>query len=124
MPHTTVEYSDQLSDAFDRQEFGRELHPLICQILEVPIERCRTRFWRITESVLGDGTGDGAMIRIVVGLLPGRSEEARSTLSQAILDLARAHLRPAAGQSFGLVHVSVDIQDLDPAYVMYQQEVL
>ena len=122
MPHTTVEYSDQLADAFDRQAFGRALHPLVARTLDISVERCRTRFWRVTESVLGDGTGDGAMIRIVVGLLPGRSAETRAPLTRAILELAREHLRPAAGRSLGLVHVSVDIQDLDAAYVMRQQE--
>lgn len=122
MPHTTVEYSDHLSDAFDRQAFGRELHPLISRTLGLSVDRCRTRFYPITESVLGDGTGDEAMIRIVVGLLPGRSEEARATLTRAVLELARAHLRPAAGVSLDLVHLSVDLQELNAAYVMHQEE--
>lgn len=116
MPHITVEYSDALTDAFDRQGFALALHPLVAGIATTKVEACRTRFRRVEEAVLGDGSGGHALIHIELALLPGRSPQTRTELTAAVLDLARRHTAATPGLS---VATSVDVSDLSPAYARH-----
>ncbi|MEC4017201.1 5-carboxymethyl-2-hydroxymuconate Delta-isomerase [Streptomyces sp. H27-D2] len=115
MPHIAVDYSDTLSGAFDRSGFGSALHPVIAKTVGASVEGCKTRFRRIDEAVIGDGSPGQAMIRIEVALLSGRAPESKSELSRAVLELTREHLATVPGLT---VHTSVEISDMDrPSYL-------
>ncbi|MBA0050121.1 isomerase [Streptomyces sp. AJS327] len=109
MPHITVDYSDALSETFDRRGFGLALHPLVANTIEGSVEGCKTRFRRIEESVLSDGTDDIAMVHIEVGVLSGRTPEVKTELSRSVLALTRNFVKPVPGCA---LHLSVDVSDL------------
>ncbi|KUJ69482.1 isomerase [Streptomyces albus subsp. albus] len=110
MPHIVVDYSDTLAAAFDRRAFGLALHPLVAGLLDAPIDTCKTRFRRIEEGFIGDGSPDQAMIHIELAILSGRTPEVRRELSRAVLDLAREHFISPAGAT---VTLTVDVTHLD-----------
>ncbi|WKX69233.1 5-carboxymethyl-2-hydroxymuconate Delta-isomerase [Streptomyces sp. XD-27] len=110
MPHIVVDYSDPLSAAFDRRAFGLALHPLVADLLEAPIDTCKTRFRRIEEAFIADGSPDQAMVHIELAILSGRTPEAKRELSRAVLDLARNHVPVPAGATLTL---TVDVTELD-----------
>lgn len=110
MPHITVDYSDTLSDSFDRRGFGLALHPLLARTVEGTVTGCKTRFRTIDDCVIADGSDDIAMVHIEVGLLSGRTREAKAELSRQVLGLVRDYVKPVPGLA---LHTSVDVSDLD-----------
>jgi 5-carboxymethyl-2-hydroxymuconate isomerase len=116
MPHSTVDYSDALTEAFDRQAFALALHPLVADIATTKVDACKTRFRRVDEAVIADGSPGHALIHIELALLPGRTPETKSALTAAVLDLVRRHTAATPGLS---VATSVDVSDLGPAYVRH-----
>lgn len=108
MPHITVDYSESLTEHFDRRGFGMDLHPLVARTVEGSVTGCRTRFQALDDCVIADGADDVAMVHVEVSLLSGRTPDVKSELSRAVLGLVRDYVKPA-----GLtVHFSVDIRDL------------
>ena len=118
MPHITVDYTDTLTEAFDRQAFALELHPLVADIATTKVEACKTRFRRVDEAVIADGALGHALIHIELALLAGRTPETKSELTAAVLDLARRYTAATPGLS---VSTSVDVSDLGPAYVRHTE---
>jgi len=110
MPHITVDYSDTLAENFDRRGFGLALHPLLARTVEGTTTGCKTRFRRIDDCVIADGSEDIAMVHIEVALLSGRTREAKAELSRQVLGLVRDFVKPAPGLA---LHASVDVSDLD-----------
>ncbi|WMX47410.1 5-carboxymethyl-2-hydroxymuconate Delta-isomerase [Streptomyces roseicoloratus] len=109
MPEITVDYSAPL----DRRGFARALHRTVVDTVDARLEACKTRFREVEELVVGDGaTGEAeAVVHVEIGLLAGRTEEAKARLSRAVLDLVPAHLKDTEG-----VRVSAEVRDLDPSY--------
>lgn len=110
MPHTTVDYSESLTETFDRRGFALALHPLVATVISTQTAGCRTYFRRIEEAVIADGGPEQAVIRIEVAILSGRAPEVKAELSEAVLELARKHTAAAPGL---IVQTSVEITDLD-----------
>ncbi|MET7762154.1 isomerase [Streptomyces sp. NPDC005336] len=110
MPHIVVDYSDTLTDAFDRQAFGAALHPVVAKTVDTAVEGCKTTFRRIEEAHLADGAPNLAMIHIEVSILSGRDPGTKRELARAVLDVARAHVSPVPGLT---VQTTVDVRDLD-----------
>ncbi|WP_431045623.1 5-carboxymethyl-2-hydroxymuconate Delta-isomerase [Streptomyces sp. P1-3] len=119
MPHIVVDYSDTLSAAFDRRDFGLALNPLVAGLLEASIDTCKTRFRRIEEACIADGSPDHAMVHIELAILSGRTPEAKRDLSRAVLDLARNHVPVPADTTLTL---TVDVTELDSE--CYSKQVL
>ncbi|WAP55621.1 5-carboxymethyl-2-hydroxymuconate Delta-isomerase [Streptomyces sp. S465] len=110
MPHIVVEYSDTLTDAFDRPGFGAALHPVIAKTVDTAVAGCKTRFRRVEDAFLADGAPGLAMIHVEVSILSGRDAETKRELSAAVLEVARAHVSPVPGLT---VQTTVDVRDLD-----------
>ncbi|MGW2589410.1 5-carboxymethyl-2-hydroxymuconate Delta-isomerase [Streptomyces sp. NPDC001515] len=113
MPQITVDYSAELDDAFDRPGFAGALHPLIAETVTTKIAACKTRFRRVEETVVADAPEGDAIVHVEIALLPGRTPEVRARLTQAVLDLLTAHIRPVEGLA---PHLSAETRDLDPSY--------
>ena len=113
MPQITVDYSAELDDAFDRRGFAQALHPLVAETVTTKIAACKTRFRRVDESVVADAVTGDAILHISIGLLPGRSDEIKAQLTESVLELLTAHIKPADGLT---VHASAETRDLDPSY--------
>ncbi|QNP62994.1 5-carboxymethyl-2-hydroxymuconate Delta-isomerase [Streptomyces genisteinicus] len=113
MPQITVDCSPTARSALDRQKFALALHRLVVDTVGTRLEACKTRFRPADETVVGDGGSDAPLVHVGIALLPGRSEEVKARLSQAVVDLVAEHLAAAAG---GASYVSAEIRDLEASY--------
>ncbi|MBW1604535.1 isomerase [Streptomyces sp. JJ66] len=120
MPQITIDYAAPLAASFDRHAFGLELHAITECTIGASVAACKTRFRRIEESVIADGDGSVDMVHIEVAVLSGRTQDAKTELARAVLDLARDRVRPAPGRRLDL---SVHIADMDrQVYVAHQED--
>lgn len=113
MPQITVDYSAELDDTFDRAGFTGALHPLIAETVSTKITACKTRFRRIEETVVADAPGGDALVHIEIALLAGRTPETKARLTESVLELLAARVRPTEGLA---LHLSAETRDLDPSY--------
>ncbi|MCZ7413957.1 MULTISPECIES: 5-carboxymethyl-2-hydroxymuconate Delta-isomerase [unclassified Streptomyces] len=120
MPQITVDYAAPLAATFDRPSFGRELHSVTEETVGASVAACKTRFRPVEECVIAGGDTDVDMVHIEVAVLSGRTQEAKTELARAVLDLARKWVAPLPGRRLDL---SVHIADLDrQAYVAHQED--
>ncbi|GGX52968.1 isomerase [Streptomyces minutiscleroticus] len=113
MPQITVDHPVSLTGAFDRTGFALALHAVVVDLANARIEACKTRFRPTEDNVVG-GDGEGHdIVHVGLALLPGRSEETKARLTEAVLELVRAHVRPAPGRG---LHVSAEVRELDASY--------
>lgn len=114
MPQITVEYSQAVTEAFDRRAFALALHPMAAELIGSKLASFKTRFYAMDDVVIGDGDAAHAMVHVDFRLLSGRPPELKQRLGAAVLDLARAHLRAVPGLD---IQVTVEVRDLDrPQY--------
>ncbi|MFF7336822.1 5-carboxymethyl-2-hydroxymuconate Delta-isomerase [Streptomyces sp. NPDC008163] len=113
MPQITVDYSAELADAFDRPAFALALHPVVAATVDTKIAACKTRFRRAEETVVADAPVGDVLVHVDISLLPGRTPETKARLTEAVLDLLRAHLGTVTGAA---PHLSAEARDLDPSY--------
>ncbi|MEV8586420.1 isomerase [Streptomyces sp. NPDC051180] len=107
MPQITVDYSAPL----DRRGFALALHPLVAETVDTQVEACKTRFREIEETVTGDGAAGTASVHVEIALLPGRTEEAKARLAEAVLDLLPHHLKTTDG-----VLLFAEVRELEASY--------
>lgn len=56
MPQITVDYSAELSEAFDRRAFAVALHRTLSPLVSSEVAAFKTRLRQIEEAVIGDGS--------------------------------------------------------------------
>ncbi|MFF2808408.1 5-carboxymethyl-2-hydroxymuconate Delta-isomerase [Streptomyces sp. NPDC058000] len=117
MPHILVDHDAPLREVLDRRRFAHELHALAAKSVDgITIESCKTRFRCVEDVVIAHDEPQQALIHVDFAILPGRTTETKKALGQAVLDLVRAHTATATGLT---VHASVEVRDLDAAYVKH-----
>jgi 5-carboxymethyl-2-hydroxymuconate isomerase len=105
VPQTSVDYSQGL--AFDGRGFAAELHPLVAELVDSPVESCKTRFRAVEEEFLGDGDPGRSAVYVRLRILAGRPVEVRAELAERVLALLEKHV-PG-----GRVHLAVDVVEID-----------
>ncbi|GAB2772709.1 5-carboxymethyl-2-hydroxymuconate Delta-isomerase [Streptomyces chlorus] len=122
MPQITVDYSAQLKHGFDHDwpAFARDLHTTVVEIAAAKLPACKTRF-RPTEDVFigHDEEAEYALVHIHIALLPGRTEETKARLTEAVLELVRKHVRAVGDLT---LHASAEVRDLDASYRKFESE--
>ncbi|MFC8721133.1 5-carboxymethyl-2-hydroxymuconate Delta-isomerase [Kitasatospora sp. NPDC057198] len=118
MPLITVDYTDRLAGSFDRRGFGLALNRLAVKLLDAKPEKCKTRFRRTGENVVGADAETFALVVVEVGIFPGRSAAAKAALSEAVL----AALPEYLGAEAGPVQAAVQVGELD--HLAYRSAVL
>ncbi|WP_338898662.1 isomerase [Streptomyces sp. TG1A-60] len=113
MPQITVEYSAVLAGDFDRPAFAKALHEEVVRTAAAKPEACKTQFRATEDTTVGPDVAGHAIVHVTLGLLAGRTEDTRVTLTENVLGLLRQHVKPAAGLAF---HASAEVRDLDPSY--------
>ncbi|WP_329131075.1 isomerase [Streptomyces sp. NBC_01476] len=110
MPHITVVYSGTVADAFDRPAFAKDLHETLVTVAGGRLQGCKTRFLRLEETWIADGSPYYAMIHAELALLAGRTAEVKRETTGAVLALLRRHTAviPAVEVQF-----SVEWRDVD-----------
>ncbi|MER6048619.1 isomerase [Streptomyces sp. NPDC001793] len=117
MPHVLVDHDATLREFLDSRRFAHELHTLAAKTVDgITVESCKTRFRCVEDVVIAHDAPQQALIHVDFAILPGRSTETKTTLSQAVLDLVRAHTAAATHLT---VHASVEVRDLDAAYTKH-----
>lgn len=87
MPHIIVEYTDHLN--LDVEKLTIELHRTLIQQETIKEEAVKTRAIPVKASVVGTAQCHDKFIHIALRLMPGRSDELRRDMSQALFDTAR-----------------------------------
>lgn len=118
MPHITVEYSGSLAEGFERPALAKELHETTVTLAGGRAGGCKTRFLRLDDTFIADGSPHYAMIHVEIALLSGRTPEIKHALAGAALELVRAHTAPHPRFE---VQFSVEVRDLDrETYVRHE----
>ncbi|MFF5160100.1 5-carboxymethyl-2-hydroxymuconate Delta-isomerase [Streptomyces sp. NPDC000348] len=118
MPQITVDYSGPLADGFDRPAFARDLHGAVVEIAAAKPPACKTRFRRTEDVVVGPDTDGHALVHVHIAMLPGRSDETKARLTEAVLELLRQYVKPAGGL---VLHASAEVRDLDASYRKFEE---
>lgn len=90
MPHIIVEYTDHLN--LDVEKLTIELHRTLVEQETIKEEAIKTRAIPVKATVVGTGKCHDKFVHIALKLLPGRSDELRKTMAQALFDTARKHI--------------------------------
>lgn len=86
MPHIRLEYSSNIEQNINFKSLFSELHLLIHQISGANIENCKSRVIKLDNYFIGNGMQKNAFVFVEILLLEGRSNEAKKTLGEAILE--------------------------------------
>ncbi|MCX4909285.1 5-carboxymethyl-2-hydroxymuconate Delta-isomerase [Streptomyces sp. NBC_00878] len=113
MPQITVDYSTSLADAFDRQGFAGALHAVVVETAAAKVEACKTRFRPAEDVVVGAEVTGHALVHVGLALLAGRADETKVLLTERVLELVRAYVKPVDGVA---LHASAEVRDLDASY--------
>lgn len=87
MPHIIVEYTDHLR--VDIPKLTIELHHTLIKQDTVKEEAIKTRAMPVEATVVGTGKCHDKMIHINLRLLPGRDNDLKKTMAQALFDTTR-----------------------------------
>lgn len=117
MPQITVDHSAELTPAFDRAAFARDLHTAVVEIAAARPEACKTQFHAAGHTAFGYEDGGHAIVHVTLGLLVGRTTEVKAELTAAVLELLKKHI---ADEGLTL-HASAEVRDLDPSYTKFER---
>ncbi|BBC37062.1 uncharacterized protein SGFS_083560 [Streptomyces graminofaciens] len=118
MPQITVDYSAVLADGFDRPGFARALHEEVVRTAAAKPEACKTQFRASEDTTVGPDTSGHGIVHVTLGLLAGRTDEVKVTLTENVLELLREFVKPADGLA---LHASAEVRDLDPSYRKFDE---
>jgi 5-carboxymethyl-2-hydroxymuconate isomerase len=91
VPHTILEYSDNIIEPADFQPFWRKLHPALVEIAQVRLQDIKSRAYRCEAFRMADGAPGYAFVHLSIRLLEGRSPEALAAIGAAALELLKTH---------------------------------
>ncbi len=92
MPHIIVEYSQGLKSAFSIASMLKDLHNSIDGMHGVTLDRIKTRAHAAEDFLVGEDDQFAGFVHIDLRLMPGRTDEQRRELSEALLKAAKPHL--------------------------------
>jgi len=113
MPHLVLEYSANVPDHPDVRRVLIDLHDAVMASALFERKDIKSRAVRHEVFAVADGAEDRAFVALAIAILDGRSDEVKSALSEAALDvLVHAYPKLAEG---GRGAISVEIRDLQRA---------
>lgn len=118
MPQIAIEYSANLTGAFDARALAREVHRLIPVTVDTDLGNCKTRLVAHDDYLIGDGSPEEAMVHVDLRILSGRSDAQKKALGEAVLEAALGCI----GDHKLRIQVTVEVRELDRAN--YHKKVL
>ena len=88
MPHTTLEYSDNVLPV-DLQAFWARLHPMLVEVAGVRLLDIKSRAYRCEDYRMAGGDADYAFAHLTIRLLEGRDPEALGRIGRAAMEVLR-----------------------------------
>ena len=119
MPQITVDHSKHID--FDREGFARDLHTSLVEIAAAKPEACKTQFRASEVTAFGYEDPDEQgheVVHVTLGLLPGRTDETKARLTEAVLELLRKHVEE---DGVSVLHASAEVRDLDASYRKFER---
>jgi 5-carboxymethyl-2-hydroxymuconate isomerase len=117
MPHTIVEYSDNLAAEGDIPGLLKTIAAKLCDSGGVlPIGGVRVRAHRVSEYVIADGKDDYAFLHAVVKLGTGRTVAFKERFFDELFQLIKAHFAELASRRYLALSMYVEEVDENGAY--------
>ena len=113
MPHLTLEYSENIPHKPDLRKLLSELHELLVATGQFERANIKSRAVEHDVFVVGDGAPERAFVALEIGILDGRSDEVKASLSQSAVDLLARHFSAAVAQTS--CSITVQVTDLHRA---------
>ncbi len=110
MPHLILECSKNLADAFDRRAVLLQLHQLMAGTGLFKLEDVKSRAVEYETFVVGNDVPEGAFVHLVIRILSGRTDEVKTHLSEAALNVLDHHLAQALAQ--WRCSITVEVSDM------------
>ncbi len=110
MPQITIEYSGNLEHAFAARDLARSIHERLPALIDTQLASCKTRLVMHEDMLIGDGSDDNAMIHVDLRILPGRSNDQKLKLGEAVMAMLESSVRKPPQMKLQL---TVEVRDLE-----------
>ena len=90
MPHCVLEYSANVKDSVNFQQFFSRLHELLASSGEIQLDQLKSRWHCRDNYFIGDGNARNAFVYLQISLLTGRSLDTRKKLAAQAFELLTA----------------------------------
>lgn len=112
MPHFIAEYSANIQDDIDFQDFFGKVNQFLGQTGVFPLGGIRSRAIRMDDYVIADAKHDYAFIHLMLKVGAGRDLETRQRVATDLFKLIEAHFQPLKDRR--LLAISFEMTELDP----------
>src|SRR4051794_7332535 len=85
MPHLTIEYSGNVGNDLDRLGLLRKLNAALAELETFRLGEIKSRFRRVDEFLVGDGTEVDAFVHLRVEILSGREPSVKKRAGELLL---------------------------------------
>ena len=112
MPHFIAEYSANIQDDIDFQEFFGQVNQFLGNTGVFPLGGIRSRAIRMDDYVIADAKHDYAFIHMTLKVGSGRDLETRKGVAEALFKLIESYFQPLKDKR--LLAISFEMTELDP----------
>ncbi len=98
MPHTILEYSDNIVDPPDFQPLWGRLHATLVATAHCRLQDIKSRAYRCEAFRMADGDPSCAFIHLTIRMLEGREPEVLAQVGRAALELLKEHFPKTLAQ--------------------------
>jgi 5-carboxymethyl-2-hydroxymuconate isomerase len=93
MPHTILEYSDNIVQPVDFQALWAELHPALAAAAGCRLQDIKSRAYCCGDFRMGSGSPTYAFIHLTVRMFEGRDPGTLGRVGEVLLAVLRAHFQ-------------------------------
>ncbi len=86
MPTIHFEYTDNLKISNELKPFLQDVHYLLVDMIKTDLPTCRSLIKPYSDYVVGNGDYQNAFIQMTIKMLPGRDDELKHSLGNALLE--------------------------------------
>eukprot|EP01134_Creolimax_fragrantissima_P000792 CFRG0792T1 len=109
MPQILLEYSRNILTQIDLVSLFRQLHPVIARSANTKVENCKSRAAERDIFLVGNDE-KCAFVHLSIGLLPGRSDELKKTISMSALEVLKDVYESAMTKQG--ISLTVEVRDM------------
>jgi len=110
VPHTILEYSDNLVEPADFQPLWARLHAVLVAEAQVRLQDIKSRAYGCEAFRMGAGEPGNTFVHLTVRLLEGRSPEVLGRVGRAVLEVMKEHFAASLGR--GQCDLTVELVDM------------
>lgn len=112
MPHFIAEYSANIQDDINFQDFFYKVNHLLAESGVFPLAGIRSRAIAMHDYVIADAQHDYAFIHMTLKVGAGRDLVTRKRIAVALFKLIEAYFKPLSDQR--LLAISLEMSELNP----------